>query len=222
VPLEVELYWSFRSPYSYLATPRLVALERDHELAVRVRPVLPIAVRDPEFFTRANPLWVGYLLRDVGRIAEYNGMTIAWPVPDPIVQDPATRRIAPEQPHAHRLTRLGVLAAERGRGLAFLDEVSRLIWSGRVRGWDQGTHLAEASARAGLELAELEAAAQSREAELDAVIAGNQKALEAAGHWGVPTLVFRGEPFFGQDRLDLLVWRLEQHGLRPRRGPALP
>jgi len=25
---------------------------------------------------------------------------------------------------------------------------------------------------------------------------------------------FRGEPFFGQDRLDVLLWRLRQNGLR--------
>lgn len=33
------------------------------------------------------------------------------------------------------------------------------------------------------------------------------------------TLVVAGEPCFGQDRFDLLVWRLEQHGLerRPKR-----
>ena len=40
----------------------------------------------------------------------------------------------------------------------------------------------------------------------------NQQALEAAGHWGVPTMVFNGEPFFGQDRIDLLIWRLQQAG----------
>jgi len=27
-------------------------------------------------------------------------------------------------------------------------------------------------------------------------------------------MVFNGEPFFGQDRIDLLVWRMRQHGLR--------
>ena len=31
------------------------------------------------------------------------------------------------------------------------------------------------------------------------------------------TMVFDGEPFFGQDRIDLLLWRLRQHGLQPRR-----
>jgi 2-hydroxychromene-2-carboxylate isomerase len=207
-PEGVDLYWSFRSPYSYLATPRVVALERELGVVVNVRPVLPLAVRDPDFFARANPLWPGYLLRDVVRVAQFHGMTIAWPVPDPVVQEGASRKIAAEQPHAHRLTRLGVLAAERGRGLPFLDEVSRLIWSGAVKGWDQGAHLADAASRAGLDLGELEAEAKARTPELDARIADNQRALEAAGHWGVPTLVFRGEPFFGQDRLDLLAWRI--------------
>ena len=51
---------------------------------------------------------------------------------------------------------------------------------------------------------------------LHAEIAGNQDALEAAGHWGVPTLVFDGEPFFGQDRIDLAVWRMQQKGLVER------
>ena len=37
--------------------------------------------------------------------------------------------------------------------------------------------------------------------------------LRAAGHWGVPTMVFEGEPFFGQDRFDHLVWRMAQKGL---------
>ncbi len=215
--LSIELFWSFRSPYSYLATPRIVALARDFDLDVRVRPVLPIAVRDPAFFERANPLWVGYLLRDVRRLADFNEMTIAWPSPDPVVQDFAKRQIAAEQPHAHRLTRLGVLASEQGRGLAFLDEVSQLLWNGCIKGWNEGAHLADATARAGLDLAALEAEAAAETTRLDAAIADNQRALEAAGHWGVPTMVFEGEPFFGQDRIELLVWRLRQHGLEPRR-----
>ena len=48
--LSIDLYWSFRSPYSYLATPRLVQLHADYDLEINVRPVLPIAVRIPGFF----------------------------------------------------------------------------------------------------------------------------------------------------------------------------
>jgi 2-hydroxychromene-2-carboxylate isomerase len=214
--LSLDLFWSFRSPYSYLATPRLVALAREYELEIAVRPVRPIAVRDPEFFQRANPLWAPYLLRDTHRIAEFLGMGFGWPRPDPVVQDFVNRRIPQEQPYIHRLTRLGVEAARRGRGLALLDEVSGVIWGGRVVGWHEGNHLADAAKRAGLDLAELDAAIGAHQTELDATIEENEKALEKAGHWGVPTMVFRGEPFFGQDRIDLLFWRLKQHGLRRR------
>ena len=42
----------------------------------------------------------------------------------------------------------------------------------------------------------------------------NHQALDAAGHWGVPTMVLRNEPFFGQDRIATLRWRLDQYGLK--------
>ena len=144
----------------------------------------------------------------------------SWPRPDPVVQAPQDGRLvtAEEQPHIHRLSRLGVAAAERGRGLAFIDEVSRIIWSGEVAGWNEGDHLARASERAGLDLAELDAAIEKDPRHFDAEIEQNQKDHEAAGHWGVPTMVRDGEAFFGQDRFDVLVWRLEQNGLGPAGG----
>lgn len=214
--LAFDLFWSFRSPYSYLATGRIVRLRERFDVEVRVRPVLPLAIRSPDFFERVNPLWPPYLLRDTARIAEWLGIPYAWPQPDPVVQDLARRHIPAEQPYIHRLTRLGAEAAARGRGLELIDEVSRLIWSGQVRGWNEGTHLAEAVSRAGLDLAEMEAAIAADPGARDAEIERNQRDLEAAGHWGVPTMVFEGEPFFGQDRIDLLVWRMRQRGLRER------
>ena len=214
MPLTVDLFWSFRSPYSYLATGRLVEIASHWDLDLRVRVVLPIAVRTPEFFQQVNPLWPMYLLRDTMRLAESLNLPFQWPRPDPIVQDFATRTIATEQPYIHRLTRLGVEATRRGRGLSFIDEVSQLIWGGTEQ-WHEGNHLALAAVRAGLDLAAMDAAIL-QPASHDAEIAANHDALTAAGHWGVPTMAFEGEPFFGQDRIDLLVWRLKQHGLRPR------
>jgi 2-hydroxychromene-2-carboxylate isomerase len=126
-----------------------------------------------------------------------------------------TRKIAEDQPYIFRLTRLGQAAARRGRSLDFCDEVSRVIWGG-ITGWHEGDHLKKAAQRAGLDLAELDLEVSEEAAALDAEIADNQKALESAGHWGVPTLVFEGEPFFGQDRIDLAVWWMEQKGLKKR------
>ena len=214
--LAFDLFWSFRSPYSYLATGRIVDIARDYDVVVNLRPVLPIAVRIEGFFDRVNPLWPPYLMRDTMRIAEQLGIDYGWPRPDPIVQDFATRQVAKEQPYIFRLTRLGVEATLRGRGLQFIDEVSRLIWNGKVEGWHTGSHLADAAQRAGLDLRELDAAIEKDPKKYDAIIEENQQALTAAGHWGVPTMAFEGEPFFGQDRIDLLVWRMKQRGLKKR------
>ena len=213
--LSIDLFWSFRSPYSYLATGRLVDLQNRYALDIQVRPVLPIAVRTPEFFQRVNPLFPRYLVQDVLRLGEFQGIPIRWPRPDPVVMNPDGSYPA-DQPYIHRLTRLGVTAAERGCGLAFLDEVSKIIWDGSIDGWNEGAHLSGAAERAGLDLAELDAQIEADPAHFIDAIEQNQKALEAAGHWGVPTLVFEGEPFFGQDRLDLLLWRLENAGLSER------
>lgn len=218
--LEIDLFWSFRSPYSYLATPRLVEIADIYDLDVKVRPVYPLAIRSGDFFDRVNPLWVPYLLRDTQRIAEMHGIPYRWPQPDPVKIDPGTFRAAADQPHIYRLTRLGCAAAERGKGLAFIDEVSQVIWSGTTDNWHEGAHLARAAARAGLDLGELDRAISTDPDKYEAIVQDNQKAHAAAGHWGVPTMVFRGEPFFGQDRLDLLLWRLKQNGLSQRRGAA--
>jgi 2-hydroxychromene-2-carboxylate isomerase len=212
----VDLYWSFRSPYSYIIVPKLLELERDWDARVNVRPVLPIAVRQPEFFANSDPLWFSYLMRDCVRSAEFAGLPLRWPRPDPVVMDFATRTYPKEQPYIHRLTRLGMLAAEQGKGLAVLRAVSHLIWSGETEGWHEGDHLAQAFAKAGCDLAEMDAV-QEREAErLDAAIKANETAQREGGHYGVPLMVYEGEPFFGQDRYDQLVWWMRQQGMQPR------
>ena len=218
--LEIDVFWSFRSPWSYLATPRLHEWTRLYDLRVHFRPVYPIAIRTPDFFDRIHPLWRPYFMVDLRRVAEFLDVPIEWPDPDPVNQimtDEGRMKTAEDQPYIHRLTRLGVLAEERGQGLDFAFEVSNLIWSGVA--WNTGSHLAEATARADLHLDELDPLAESEADRLDTSIDVNQTGLEAAGHWGVPTCAFRGEPFFGQDRLDVLLWRLKQNGLSERARP---
>ena len=212
----LDLFWSFRSPYCYLALDRILEITRRYALDVNVRPVYPLAIRSPDFFTRVHPNYRRYHLLDSKRLAEFLAVPYRRPIPDPVVQDMQNNRIAPEQPHIFRLTRLGMAAVLAGRGLAFVDQVSRVLWDGTVDGWNEGPHLANAAARAGLDLDVLDREIAADPARYDALIEANQQAHEAAGHWGVPTIVFDGEPFFGQDRLDLLVWRMRQKGERER------
>ena len=190
----------------------MLALAEDYAVDVALRVVLPIAVRSPELlFNPQNANRTKYILLDWVRRAEYLGMPHAWPSPDPIVQDLKTMEIASEQPHIYRVSSLGVEAQRRGKGIEFAAAVSSLIWGG-TRGWDQGEHLATAAQSVGLDLAAMEEAVQGG-TQLEE-IEENHAALNAAGQWGVPTFVFDNEPFFGQDRIDTLRWRLDQSGLQ--------
>lgn len=210
--LTAELYFSFRSPYSYLAVGRYRALAEEYAVDIALRPVYPLAIRQPDFFERNHPNWLRYTMLDMMRVAQFEGIPFGPPRPDPIVQDRATRQIAAKQPYIHQITRMGQAAARRGKGVPFAHEVGQLIWGG-AENWNYETHLFPACARADLDFLELDAEAQYDAQALDAEIAANQQALEDAGHWGVPTLVFDGEPFFGQDRIAMAKWRMEQKGL---------
>ena len=213
--LAANLYFSFRSPYSYLAVGRYRALAEEYAVDIALRPVYPLAIRQPDFFERNHPNWLRYTMLDMMRVAQFEGIPFGRPRPDPIVQDVATRKIAADQPHIRRVTRMGQAAARRGKGLAFAHEAGMLIWGGQEN-WNEGEHLAGAVERAGLDAAEIQAEVARDHESLDAEIAGNQQVLEGAGHWGVPTLVIEDEPFFGQDRVAMAVWRLKQKGMQRR------
>lgn len=215
--LAIDLYWSFRSPYSYVVLPRILKLQDDFYVDVDMRFVHPNAIRTPNYFARMDPLARPYFMKDTARAAAYHGLPFARPVPDPIDQDPTTLALAPEQPLARWLSRLGVAAHARGKGLAFARELAPVLWDGSVKGWNEGSHVADAAHRAGLDLTEMNAAIEANPHWFEDRLAQNDADLHAAGHWGVPTMVFQGEPFFGQDRFEMLVWRLQQHGLTKRR-----
>jgi 2-hydroxychromene-2-carboxylate isomerase len=90
----VDVFWSFRSPYSYLVTPDLLRLREDFQVDIHLRPVLPIAVRTKETLFSGDRRRVNYILLDSRRRAEFLNMTIRRPAPDPIVQDFSTFEVS--------------------------------------------------------------------------------------------------------------------------------
>ena len=60
--------------------------------------------------------------------------------------------------------------------------------------------------------------------EIDQCWIDNAEGMARTGHGGVPLMVIRGqdEPFFGGDRFDQFVWRLQQNGLTKRPVPRSP
>ena len=62
----------------------------------------------------------------------------------------------------------------------------------------------------------MDAAIAADAGRLDGIIAASQEAQREGGHYGVPLMVYEGEPFFGQDRYDQLLWRMQANGLERR------
>ena len=208
--LEVDLYFSFRSPWSYYGACQMFDLQREYALRVNLLVVNPIFIRYNDFFDKAHEKWRPYFLTDLLRYSEYRGLPIGVPRPDPINVDLP----ADDPGHlVHKLSPLGLAAAAAGRGIEFAREVSTIVWDGQVDGWDQGDHLALAAKRAGLELSSLQQWVSDNADAWPQQLLANDRALEEH-HWGVPTMVFQGEPFFGQDKIELLLWRMQQKGLQ--------
>jgi 2-hydroxychromene-2-carboxylate isomerase len=205
----VDVYWSHQSPYCYFALDRILALNRRGDVEAVLRPVLPGVLRNPEVFADTPEIAQRYFDLDVHRTAAFLGLPYGEARPYPVEFQPGTLfRAAPSQPRVHRLYHLTAAANERGRGWAFLDQVTRLIWDGTCRDWHSGGALRSAIERAGLDYEDLARQAEADAHEFDRAFAANHDALLEAGHWGVPTFVHDGEAFYGQDRFVQLLWRM--------------
>ena len=207
----IDTYWSFRSPYSYIAMTGLKKLKKDLGVLINIRPVYPLAVRDDSFFRDMRPQQPAYMMGDLMREAQRQEIPLRWPVPDPIVQNMMTREVAKEQPYIERLMLLGAVAQGAGpeKSFGFFDEVSQIIFNGETDGWNEGDHLANAAARAGFDLEAMETEAAAEKSRLAALIEENQETHEKL-HWGVPCMIYNNEAFYGQDRIETLRWRLQQ------------
>ena len=208
----LEIYWSFRSPYSYLAIDRLADIDRDYDVETHFRPVRPLAMREPDFFERGRKQFLPYLFRDVPREAERLGLPFGLPQPDPITMDMASGKVDPEQPILLGVIALAFAAIEKGRGIEFARAVAPTIWGGK-QNWNDESVLSVTLSDAGFDYADLTSWALENQAVIDDKLAMNE-AAQLEYHWGVPLMVLDGEPFFGQDRMDSLIWRLDKLGLR--------
>jgi 2-hydroxychromene-2-carboxylate isomerase len=190
----LDFFFSFRSPYSYLAAPRAFALSDRYAVDVVFRGVIPMAMRG-QAVPRAKRL---HTLRDVKREATRLGMPFGR-IHDPL-GDGATRGLL-----------VAAHAADAGRVREFVLAASRGIWAEAVDvASDAGLRLV--CEAAGLVWSDCLAALA--DPALGARVSQDTEAVAALGHWGVPILLFRDEVFWGQDRIEDLELVLGDAGLR--------
>lgn len=182
----IELWFSFRSPYSWLVLPRIRRLAEAHGATLRLRPILPMVMRG----LAVPRIKTIYITLDCKREAERLELPFGRIV-DPVGAG-AERALAVLH-HAIDLG-LGEAFAESGLKAAFAD--------GLALAEDDGLYAA--ARRAGLNDAQT-AAALADDSWRERVEA-NRAALLDAGLWGAPSFRVVGhEAHWGQDRL----WMLE-------------
>jgi len=209
----IDLYFSYRSPYSYLILPRMLKLKNEYKLDVNFKIVYPIAIRLPEFFKDRNLFYFTTLMMDIKRKAKKLDIPLKLPIkPDPINQNIITGKISKNQPYIFDICHMGQLMCNRGKGIEFAYELSTLIWS--VKNWNKDDKLKALLADFGEDLDAVRESIKNDEKNLIEEIEMNQLDQKEAGHHGVPLNVYKEKYYFGQDNpFEDLIAELTKDGL---------
>jgi len=215
--MKIDLYFSYRSPYSYLILPRMLKLKEKYDIEINFKVVYPIAIRMPEWFEGKNFFtFFFFKMIDMRLQAKKLGIPFTSKLkPDPIRQNIMTGKISSHQPYIFDICHLGQMAQIKGVGMEFAFEVSSLIFGG-VDNWNTDENLSEAAKKVGLDLNQLRESVNVHEEEIIGQIKQNQVDQLNAGHHGVPLTVIGDKHFFGQDQFDKIMETLKEKGLKER------
>ena len=205
-PLHLIAYTDYKSPYAFVATDPIRALAMQYPVSLEWRPY---TLRIAEFLgtveERSERAWrkVRYAYMDARRLANRRGLILKGP-----------RRI-----YSAQLASIGLLfSQDHGFFDAYHASTFERFWRHDldIDSIEDMCHHIEALGGSGVAFE-----AFSRNEGVirhDAI----QQQAEAQGVFGVPTLVFGGELFWGGDRLDMVRVAIEGHLLAkvPPRGAA--
>ncbi|HEY4177343.1 MAG TPA: DsbA family protein [Kofleriaceae bacterium] len=194
-PLSCEMWFSFRSPYSYLALQLIEDVLAPYDVPLQLKQIAPMVTRGIPLPTVKKM----YIVHDVKREADRLGIPFG-DLCDPL--GVATDNCLAIQ---HWANARGIDDA-----LAFAKSATKGSWA-EARDLASYVDLRYVVERAGLPWDEAKAALSDSAGAKMAV--DNAAELDAAGLWGVPSYRVGDFVAWGQDRLPLLVDRLRRHQL---------
>ncbi|MFQ5983567.1 MAG: DsbA family protein, partial [Woeseiaceae bacterium] len=185
----LEMFHSFRSPYSYLALKRTFEIADAFGLELEVRPVLPMVMRG---MAVPKPKLL-YIAKDANREARRFG------VPFGKLADPVGLG-------AERCIAAFYYAKSQGRERDFLVAAGEAIWAEAIDvAEDEGMQVV--AERSGLFWPDVKAALGQEEWRL--AVEENRQVMTEAGVWGVPSFRIGSLALWGQDRDWLLARKIE-------------
>jgi 2-hydroxychromene-2-carboxylate isomerase len=193
---QVEFFFDFMSPYSYLAATRIEAVVGAAGGAVVYRPCfLPGLLKATGNRGPAEiPAKLAYTFKDLSDWARALNL--------PPIRVPETFPFLTTQ-----ASRAALVAIDEGQGPAFVRAMFDAIWRDGKNGADEAV-IGEVLSACGLEGPRVLALASSQGLK-DRLKAATDEAMQR-GAFGVPTFFAKGEMFVGNDRLDFVAKRLQR------------
>lgn len=190
---EVKLYFDYKSPFAYLASGPALDLDTRYRVRVRWIPI-QLRIKGPGIRSERSEWKVRYSYLDARRFAAARGLVIKGP-----------KKIYDTEPAL-----IGALLAMReGCFARYTTEAYRRFFLRELE-LDEPEAIAALLGELGIAPALYRAYA---EGEGRAAYARCEAEAAADHVFGVPIFLFRGEPFWGHDRLPLLELRLVDAGL---------
>jgi 2-hydroxychromene-2-carboxylate isomerase len=195
-PLTCEMWFSFRSPYSYLALEQIEDILAPYDIPLVLRPIAPMVTRG----LQVPSIKRMYIVRDAKREADRLGINFGE------LCDPLGTGVDNCLAIVH-------WAIAQGKGMAFAKSAMRGIWT-EARDVGEYVDLRVVVERAGLDWNGARAALEpARVAEAMKQATTYAADLAVIGLWGVPSFRVGDFVAWGNDRLPLLADRLRRHAL---------
>jgi 2-hydroxychromene-2-carboxylate isomerase len=195
-PLQCEMWFSFRSPYSYLALEQIESVLAPYNVPLVLRPIPPMVARG----LPVPQVKRMYIVRDAKREADRLGIAFG-ELCDPLGTGVDNCLAIVNRALAH------------GQGMAFAKSAMRGIWS-EAKDVAEYVDLKDIVERAGMSWEDARAALEP--AAMSAALKqanGYAEDLAVIGLWGVPSFRIGDFVAWGNDRLPLLADRLRRHAL---------
>ncbi len=200
---KITYFTSHVSPYNYLGAARFRQMVQSRGLEVDMK-IMDLGLVFPETgglpLPKRAPERRAYRLQELTRFSQFHNL--------PLTLQPA---------HFPPSSMLGghVIAAARRQGVALamqvLETVLCMTWANEQDSGDE-TALATALTQAGCDADALISLAQTQTESLQAEIVADSQLAITEGVFGAPSFKIGDELFWGQDRLDMLAWYLNQTG----------
>jgi 2-hydroxychromene-2-carboxylate isomerase len=190
--MTLEVIFSARSPYSYLALPQLIEFRKKFPVKIVYRPILPMVMRGMTI-NKEKQL---YIVHDCKRVAEKKG------IPFGNIADPLGKAV-------ERCYSLFQHVQENGKEEEYFNNFLKAVWAEGQHGYLTKT-LKNIVEKIGLNWKEAKTKLDNNE--WHQIIEKNRQVLYSQGKWGVPTMILKNQnektvlSVWGQDR----IWLIEE------------